>query len=143
MSAKTEYRKYLAWLAAQNVTDDAKRVAMVVFDAFDRIAATSANRPQRTSLLLPLLEERLEGQHIALPALDEIPLAAQSWKQLRQLVVGPFRGFREQEPFDLDKPIVLVYGPNGTGKSSFCEALQFTLLGSVDEAAAKRIPEGE
>ena len=69
MPAQTEYRKYLAWLVAQNVTDDAKRVAMVVFDAFDRIAATSANRSQRTSLLLPLLEERLEGQHIALPAL--------------------------------------------------------------------------
>jgi recombinational DNA repair ATPase RecF len=143
MSAQAEYRKYLAWVAGQNVTDDAKRVAMVVFDAFDRIAATSANRSQRTSLLLPLLEERMEGQHIALPAFDEIPAAAQSWKQLRQLVVGPFRGFREQETFDLDRPIVLVYGPNGTGKSSFCEALEFTLLGSVDEAAAKRIPEGE
>ena len=116
---------------------------MVVFDAFDRIAATSANRSQRTNLLLPLLEERLEGQHIALPALGEIPTAGRSWKQLRQLVVGPFRGFRVQETFDLDKPIVLVYGPNGTGKSSFCEALAFTLLGSVDEAAAKRIPEGE
>jgi len=143
MSAQTEYRKYLAWLAAQNVTDDAKRVAMLVFDAFDRIAATSANRSQRTSLLLPLLEDRLEGQHIALPAFADIPAAAQSWKQLRQLVVGPFRGFREQETFDLDKTIVLVYGPNGTGKSSFCEALESALLGSVDEAAAKRIPEGE
>jgi hypothetical protein len=143
MSAQTEYRNYLAWLATQNVTSDAKRVAMIVFDAFDRIAATSANRSQRTSLLLPLLEERLEGQHIALPSLAETPAAAQSWKQLRQLVVGPFRGFREQETFDLDKSIVLVYGPNGTGKSSFCEALELTLLGSVDEAAAKRIPEGE
>lgn len=143
MSAQTEYRKYLAWLAAQNVSDDAKRVAMIVFDAFDRIAATSANRSQRTSLLLPLLEERLEVQNITPPALAEAPEAAQNWRQLRRLVVGPFRGFREQETFDLDKTIVLVYGPNGTGKSSFCEALEFTLLGSVDEAAAKRIPEGE
>lgn len=143
MFAQTEYRKYVAWLATQNVTDDAKRVAMVVFDAFDRIAATSAKRSQRTNLLLPLLEERLDGQHVWPPAFAEIPAAARTWKQLRQLVVGPFRGFREQETFDLDKPIVLVYGPNGTGKSSFCESLEFTLLGSVDEAAAKRIPERE
>ena len=143
MSAKNEYRKYLAWLQAQNVSDDAKRVAMIVSDSFDRIAPTSANQSQRTRLLLPLLEERLEGQDMALPAYAEIPAAALSWKQLRQLVVGPFRGFREQETFDLDKSIVLVYGPNGTGKSSFCEALEFTLLGSVDEASAKRIPEGD
>lgn len=143
MSAKDEYQKYIAWLQTQKVSDDVKRVAMVVFDAFDRIAATSANQSQRTRLLLPLLEERLETQDAALPAHAEITAAAQGWKQLRQLVVGPFRGFREQETFDLDKPIVLVYGPNGTGKSSFCEALEFTLLGSVDEAAAKRIPEGD
>lgn len=143
MSAKYEYRKYLAWLQAQNVSDDVKRVAMIVLDAFDRIAPTSTNQSQRTRLLLPLLEERLEGQDVALPAHAEIPATAQSLKHLRQLVVGPFRGFREQETFDLEKPIVLVYGPNGTGKSSFCEALEFALLGSVDDAAAKRIPEGD
>lgn len=143
MSAKTEYRRYLTWLLTQSVSDDAKRVAMIVFDAFDRIAPTSANQSQRTRVLLPLLELRLEGQDVVLPTYGEIPAAAQSWRQLRQLVVGPFRGFREEQTFDLDKPIVLVYGPNGTGKSSFCEALEFTLLGSVDEAAAKRIPEDD
>ena len=140
MSAKNEYRKYLAWLEAQKVSDDAKRVASVVFDAFDRIAPTSANQSQRTRVVLPLLEAHLAEQATALPSYAEIPAAPQSWKQLRQLVVGPFRGFREPETFDLDKQIVLVYGSNGTGKSSFCEALEFTLLGSVDEAAAKRIP---
>jgi recombinational DNA repair ATPase RecF len=140
MSAKNEYRRYLTWLQTQHDSNDAKRVAVIVFDAFDRIAPTSANQSQRTRLLLPLLEELLAAQAVALPAHAEIPAEVQSWKQLRQLVVGPFRGFREPETFDLDRPIVLVYGPNGTGKSSFCEALEFTLLGTVDEAAAKRIP---
>src|SRR5665213_846164 len=126
MSAKTEYRKYLAGLLAQKVPEDAKRVGMIVFDSFDRIAPTSANQSQRTRVLLPLLEERLEGQDVMLPTHAEIPPAAQNWTQLRQLVVGPFRGFREEQTFDLDKPIVLVYGPNGSGKSSFCEALELT-----------------
>lgn len=44
MSAKNEYRKYLAWLEPQKTSDDAKRVAAIVFDAFDRLAPTSANQ---------------------------------------------------------------------------------------------------
>ena len=93
MSAKNEYRRYLTWLQTQHDSNDAKRVAVIVFDAFDRIAPTSANQSQRTRLLLPLLEELLAAQAVALPAHAEIPAEVQSWKQLRQLVVGPFRGF--------------------------------------------------
>jgi recombinational DNA repair ATPase RecF len=33
----------------------------------------------------------------------------------------------------------LFYGPNGSGKTSLCEALEFALLGAVDEGAQKRI----
>lgn len=36
---------------------------------------------------------------------------------------------------------MLIYGPNGTGKSSFCEALEYGLLGSVAEAESKRFRE--
>jgi len=34
--------------------------------------------------------------------------------------------------------LVLIYGPNGTGKSSFCEALEYGLLGNVAEADNRR-----
>ncbi|MFC1589399.1 AAA family ATPase [Pseudomonadota bacterium] len=47
-------------------------------------------------------------------------------------------GFLRQEIFDLDSSLVLIYGPNGTGKSSFCEALEYGLLGNVAEAESKR-----
>jgi recombinational DNA repair ATPase RecF len=61
------------------------------------------------------------------------------WKRLRQMTFGPFRGFRTPEEFDLQKRIILFYGPNGSGKTSFCEALEWALLGSVEEAENKRI----
>ncbi len=141
MSAKTEFRKYLAWIQDQNVSADGKRVAAIVWQAFDRIASTSANASQRSRVLAPLLEERLVGEDIPLSADAGTQPAPQAWTQLRSLGVGPFRGFRQMETFDLHRPIVLIYGPNGTGKSSLCEALEFALLGSVDDAAAKRIPE--
>ncbi|MFY9327456.1 MAG: AAA family ATPase [Georgfuchsia sp.] len=55
------------------------------------------------------------------------------------MTIGPFRGFRTPEPFDLQKRVVLFYGPNGSGKTSFCEGLEYGLLGSVEEAETKRI----
>jgi hypothetical protein len=61
------------------------------------------------------------------------------WKRLRGMTIGPFRGFRMPEPFDLQKRVVLFYGPNCSGESSFCEGLEFGLLGSVEEAETKRI----
>ena len=54
------------------------------------------------------------------------------------MTVGPFRGFSRQETFDLDSNLVLIYGPNGTGKSSFCEALEYGLIGLVEDAGHKR-----
>ena len=44
-----------------------------------------------------------------------------------------------RETFDLSRAITLVHGANGTGKSSFCEALEWALLGHINEAQAKRI----
>ena len=74
------------------------------------------------------------------PISNVVPLADEfTWKKLHQLVVGPFRGFVFQETFDLQKQITLVYGANGSGKSSLCEALEYALLGEVNEADAKRI----
>lgn len=52
--------------------------------------------------------------------------------------VGPFRAFARQEEFDLESRLVLIYGPNGTGKSSFCETLEYCLLGNVIDAENKR-----
>lgn len=55
------------------------------------------------------------------------------------MTIGPFRGFRTPEPFDLQRRVILFYGPNGSGKTSFCEGLEYGLLGSVEEAETKRI----
>lgn len=65
--------------------------------------------------------------------------SAWPWSKLKHLTLGPFRGFRAPEPFDLTKQITLFYGPNGSGKTSLCEGLEYALLGDVEEAGSKRI----
>jgi hypothetical protein len=104
------------------------------------VAATSRQHSQRSTALVDLARRMLptadQGLSAPNPAVAD---GTWAWRNLRHLTVGPFRGFRNPEPFDLQKRIVMFYGPNGSGKTSLCEALEFALLGSVDEGEMKRI----
>ncbi|MEE2062294.1 AAA family ATPase [Rhodococcus artemisiae] len=51
---------------------------------------------------------------------------------IQRLRVEAFRGFRDAHEFDLSAAAVVVTGPNGTGKTSFFDALQWGLLGSLE-----------
>lgn len=55
-------------------------------------------------------------------------------KRIKSMEVESFRGFATSRLFELDKQYVLLYGPNGSGKTSFSEALEYGLLGSIEEA---------
>lgn len=59
--------------------------------------------------------------------------------RISSIKVKNFRGFSSEHILEFKNPYTFVYGPNGTGKSSLCEALEFGLLGSINEADAKRI----
>lgn len=55
-----------------------------------------------------------------------------------RLRVEAFRGFRDAREFDLSAAAVIVTGPNGTGKTSFFDALQWGLLGSLERLESLR-----
>ena len=54
-----------------------------------------------------------------------------SEQPIQRLRVEAFRGFRDSREFDLSASAVIVTGSNGTGKTSFFDALQWCLLGSI------------
>lgn len=138
-SVIAEYQRFLEVLAERPVDEDIRRMANLIYSNLADLAPVGAARRARSSRLAPLAINHLIETPSGLPEFNNIDVGGQDYGCLHQLIVGPFRGFTRQEVFDLSSPITLVYGANGTGKSSFCEALETALLGSISEAQVKRI----
>lgn len=135
----SEYHRFLAHLTQRHVHDDVRRLAHLVLDHLQPLAEIGAVRRGRSTRLAPLAIAHLARMPVAYDGDARGPEAGPALGRLHQLEVGPFRGFMRQETFDLSHDITLVYGANGTGKSSFCEALEVAMLGSISEAQAKRV----
>ena len=138
-SIRSEYHRFLAHLAQRHVHDDVRRLAHLVLDHLQPLAEVGAARRGRSTRLAPLAIAHLAQMPVAYNGDARGPENGPALGRLHQLEVGPFRGFMRQETFDLSHDITLVYGANGTGKSSFCEALEVAMLGSISEAQAKRV----
>lgn len=132
-----EYFRFLKSLEGSE--ENIIKVANLVCDNLDELASLSTRNGQRARRFVELAQNSWETLSTDLIVENEDETNADSAiEMLSELTVGPFRGFAKPEKFDLSSKIVLIYGPNGTGKSSFCEALEYGLLGSVSEAENNR-----
>jgi len=145
-SAAHDYQHFLRWLhdPATAASGDARRMGNLVLQHFESISGTSRNRSQRAIRIVEHARGEFAQTGHELPWLNAIAAGdGWIWRSLSELTIGPFRGFRHPETFDLTKRLILFYGPNGSGKTSLCEALEHALLGAVDEGAQKRIDAGQ
>ncbi|WNF54205.1 AAA family ATPase [Pseudomonas sp. SG20052] len=142
-SARHDYQQFLAWLHTpdRGASENTRRLANLVDQHFDVVAASSRTQSRRSAVLSAFARESLLQTSSRPTAVAGTGTAGEwAWSSLDSLTVGPFRGFRVPETFHFPQRITMFYGPNGSGKTSLCEALELALLGSVDEASAKRIP---
>lgn len=133
-SIVSEYHRFLAYLSQQDVPDDVRRLAHLILNHLQPLAEVGATRRGRSVRLAPLAVRHLVEMPVAYEGNTDATEAGVGLGRLHQLEVGPFRGFMRQEIFDLSHDITLIYGANGTGKSSFFEALEVTMLGTISEA---------
>lgn len=137
---KSQFNQFIRTLMPDEITPYEIKLIHLISDNFDSIATVGTAVGKRASLINDLINQNRNTVSQELKKVEETATHSNaSIIKLNALEVENFRGFATKETFQLDKPKILVYGPNGSGKTSFCEALEYSLLGYLSEAEAKRI----
>ena len=142
--AELELRRFAQNRIGDEIGEDESRLLALLIRRFDDYSLLGTSYGHRANWIIEQWV-RTEVEDLA-QALDDGATRADEvfpLSTLLELEVGPFRGFGQSEAIDLSKPVIFVYGPNGTGKSSFCEALEYVMLGFIEEAKSKRIDLGD
>lgn len=117
-----------------------KKLVKIILDNFKDIEKKSNSYGIRAKYISKLINEFADSTNTEIILSEENKIERKNQiKSLSKLTVKNFRGFSNEQVFEFKTPYTFVYGPNGTGKTSFCEALEYTLLGTIYEAEAKRI----
>jgi hypothetical protein len=137
-----EYQNFL-FQYSKSMSDTELKLANLILSNFSEVESKSSAGGARAIKLSALIKN--DGKNV-LPYVNsevELSLNEPKIKKLTKLSVKGFRGFNEKEEFDLSKRFTFIYGLNGTGKSSFCEALEYSLTGKINEASSKRFDSGQ
>ena len=138
--AKHEFAVWIDSLDSTQLTEHEKTIINVIANDFDSVAALSTARGGRSKYL----GEKIAGlQNKTLkdvPKLISSSVSTERIKRIESLKVENFRGFGVVQTFQFDKQYTFFHGPNGSGKTSFCEALEYSTLGMIEEATARNIP---
>ncbi len=136
---RAEYLRFLQMLNNEATSEGIRKIANLVLQNLGGLVPLTTSQGQRVRKMVSLAQAKWNTASAEIQPLPESAVEQSTKiKKLKKMSVGPFRGFARQENFDLASQLVLIYGPNGTGKSSFCEALEYGLLGNVAEAESKR-----
>ncbi len=120
------------------MSDMELKLGSLILNNFSEVESKSSSGGARANKIASLI---INSGKSVLPYVDskiETSSSKLKIKNLSKLTVKGFRGFNEPEEFDLSKRFTFIYGLNGTGKSSFCEALEYSLTGKINEATSKR-----
>ena len=135
-----EFKRFLVE-AAPTLSEYEKKLSNLILGGFDAIASVGSAGGRRGRVLARLIVDKGETAPPALEiAVDKANANESEIVRLTKVEVEHFRGFSDKHTFEFKNPYTFVYGPNGTGKSSLCEALEYGLLASIHEADSKRIP---
>ena len=138
-----EFKRFLAKVGA-SFSPREKQLANLILDGFDEVQESSSASGKRGRVLAKMIVEKGEAVSTELNVEAESANSGDNGAvKISKLTVQHFRGFSDEQTFEFKNPYTFVYGPNGTGKSSLCEALEYGLLGSIHEADSKRISVAE
>jgi recombinational DNA repair ATPase RecF len=138
---KKQFGEFLKSLNPQDIGEYEIKLLNLIWNNFEEVAGCGTAGGKRGKLLFDLIlkEGGTVSDQLQLPGESASTTTSSYLQRLFSLEVQSFRGFSDCCTFKLDKQFLLVYGANGSGKSSFCEAIEYCLLGDISEASHKKI----
>lgn len=137
--SKLEFKKWLEEQDLNELTPYAKTMIGIIIDHFDDIAEVGTIKGARARLIGKYIEALGNKAERKTLVMDSDSVNDDVVSRLESLIVENFRGFDTQEIFEFKKQYTFYHGANGSGKTSFCEALEYSTLGSIAEASARNI----
>lgn len=156
-------RKYVLRLSA----DIAESLARLPFLPLEKISGASIRPPSAKTLLRQrsvktdlatalvepgtgagtILDNCLEGRYGEVHPLNDGAAStapqrgAESRPQalLKSISIRNFRAYRTEKTFELGSAVTVLYGPNGFGKTSFFDAIDFAVTGGVGRLANAKV----
>jgi exonuclease SbcC len=105
------------------------------------LAASIVGRVSEETLVEGCLNGRFGEPKFIASELPHEPFAGGDIPQavrLSRVEIENFRAYRRAQTFDLDANLVLLYGPNGFGKTSFFDAVDFAVTGDIGRLGLAR-----
>ena len=137
--AKHEFLSWVDTLELEKLTEYEITLLSILIENFEDIASVGTASGQRAKLLAQKISGLKQTTVKKLPKYEIKEVSASDIDRIESLDVEKFRGFGTIQNFTFDKQYTFFHGPNGSGKTSFCEALEYCILGSIEEATARNI----
>lgn len=137
---KRELQKWKESLEVEELSEYDVTVVNIILNNFDELNKSGIAYGTRNKKFANFVEKKGGNcdnklRDIYVPNSKKV----QRIKRIKSLEVESFRGFAQSREFNLHKRFVFLYGPNGSGKTSFSEAIEYALLGNIQEANVSRI----
>jgi len=62
-----------------------------------------------------------------------------NYRKIKSLEIEGFRAYKSNTKFDLDAELIVIAGPNGLGKTSFFNAIEYVITGNVEKINEQNI----
>ena len=137
--AKHEFLNWLKTIDVDSLSEYETSFLSILLSDFEGIASKGIATGQRLKYLAQKFEELGMTTTKTIPSMKEIEQEEESVSKILSLDGGKFRGFDTTQHFSFNPRYTFFHGPNGSGKTSFCEALEYCMLGTIEEASARGI----
>ena len=137
--SKYEFGQWIVSYGVNKFSPYEKEIVRIILNNFDTLAQLGTAGGKRAKIMGKFIEQRenkLDTTELQFVCPEYVKHGI---SRLSSLTVENFRGFGPREEFEFSKRFTLFHGPNGSGKTSLCEALEYSALGNIAEASTRNI----